>query len=261
VTALDFSGKTVLVTGAAGGIGLAIAQAFGAQGATLELVDRALLLPSTEACGLGATDVATWHAADLSDAAAVESLALSLQQRGVAVDVLVNNAGTEYTTPLDDDDPQAASRWSALLHNNITSMYLLTRAVLPLMPRGAAVINQSSIWGKTGVAHFSAYVASKHAVIGLTRSLAVELAPRGIRVNAVCPGWVRTAAAMRSLHAMAARRGMDASVLQAEILNSQAIASLLEPEDIAGTFLFLASTLARGITGQSIVVDNGELMN
>lgn len=261
MAALDFSGKTVLVTGAKGGIGLAIARAFSAHGATLELVDRARPLAVSEAFCLGGPGAATWHEADLSDAAAVEALAHTLRQRGVAVDVLINNAGTEYPTPLDDDDPQAASRWSALLHNNVASMYLLTRAVLPLMAQDATVINQSSIWGKTGVAHFSAYVASKHAVIGLTRALAVELAPRGIRVNAVCPGWVRTAAALRSLHAMAARRGIDASVLQAEILDGQAIPTLLEPEDIAGTFLFLASTLAKGITGQSIVVDNGEIMN
>ena len=261
MTALDFSGKTVLVTGAAGGIGLSIAQAFAAHGAALELVDRALPQPAAEACRLSATGAATWHAADLSDASAVESLVHSLRQGGVTVHVLINNAGTEYPTPLDDDDPQAASRWAALLHNNVASMFLLTRAVLPLMAQDAAIINQSSIWGKKGVAHFSAYVASKHAVIGLTRALAVELAPRGIRVNAVCPGWVRTSAALRSLEAMAARRGINASVLQAEILNGQAIPTLLEPDDIAGTFLFLASALARGITGQSIVVDNGEIMN
>lgn len=261
MAALDFSGKTVLVTGASGGIGLAIAQAFGAHGATLELVDRVLPMQSSETRRLTAASAVTWHAADLGDASAVEALAQALQQRGVSVDVLVNNAGAEYPTPLDDEDPLAASRWSALLHNNVTSMYLLTRAVLPLMVQDTAVINQSSIWGKTGVAHFSAYVASKHAVIGLTRAFAAELAPRGIRVNTVCPGWVRTAAAMRSLHAMAARRGMEASALQAEILNGQAIATLLEPEDIAGTFLFLGSSLAKGITGQSIVVDNGEFMN
>ncbi|WP_449370605.1 SDR family NAD(P)-dependent oxidoreductase [Thiomonas sp.] len=261
MAALDFSGKTVLVSGAAGGIGLAIAQAFGALGATLELVDRAVPSPAPEATSFGAKNAVTWHAADLGNTDQVESLACSLGQRGVAVHVLINNAGMEYPTPLDDDDPQAARRWSALLHNNVASMYLLTRAMLPLMAKDAAVINQSSIWGKKGEANFSAYVASKHAVIGLTRALALELAPRGIRVNAVCPGWVRTAAAMRSLRAMAARRDMDDSALQTEILNGQALPTLLEPEDIAGTFLFLASSLAKGITGQSIVVDNGELMN
>ena len=80
-----------------------------------------------------------------------------------------------------------------------------------MLSDGSSIINQSSIWGHTGVADFSAYSASKHAVIGLTRSLAFELAPRGVRVNAVCPGWIRTAAAMRSLETMAGERGIDAA--------------------------------------------------
>ena len=110
MAALDFSGKTVLVTGASGGIGLAIAQAFGAHGATLELVDRVLPMQSSETRRLTAASAVTWHAADLGDASAVEALAQALQQRGVSVDVLVNNAGAEYPTPLDDEDPLAASR-------------------------------------------------------------------------------------------------------------------------------------------------------
>ena len=259
--AMDFSGRTVMVTGAAGGIGLAIARAFAERGAALELVDRsAAALAGAAACLASPHTVAT-HAVDLTDTEAVAALAAELERREVRIDTLVNNAGMEYPTPLDDDDPQAGARWAALLHNNVSSMYMLTRAMLPQLAHGASIINQSSIWGRTGVPYFSAYVASKHAVLGLMRSMAAELAPRGIRVNAVCPGWVRTEAAMRSLDAMAERQGVEASRLLEDILAVQAIPELMEPADLAGTFVFLASPLARCITGQSIVVDNGELLH
>lgn len=251
----------VVLTGAAGGIGRALAAAFAAQGASLALADRDAEGLHRLAAALPAEAQADLFAVDLGSDGAVAEFADRLRSRHGRVDVLLNNAGAEHPTPLADTDPQAMARWSALLDNNVASMVRLTRALLPLMGTGASVINQASIWGKTGVADFSAYVASKHAVIGLTRSLAWELAPRGIRVNAVCPGWVRTEAALRSLESMAAQQGRTPDEVERELLARQALPRMLAPEDIVGPYLFLASTDARAMTGQSLVVSHGEVMS
>ena len=253
-------GKTVVLTGAAGGIGQGLAHAFAAQGVRLLLLDRAAAPMQALAEALAVHAEVMTAVCDLGDDAQVAALATRLQAQWGRVDVLVNNAGVEYPTPIDSPAPDAMARWASLLDNNVVSMVRLTRALLPLMPTGASVINQSSIWGKTGVADFSAYVASKHAVIGLTRSLAFELGARGIRVNAVCPGWIRTDAAMRSLASMAQQQGRTETEVERDLLAQQALPGMLAPADIAGIYLFLASADAAPLTGQALVVSNGEVM-
>ncbi len=252
-------GKTVLITGAAGGIGSALSRAFLAQGARLMLLDR-------EAAPLDAL-VESLHShqvhsavGELGSDAAVAAVAALVGDRFGRLDVLVHNAGTEYPTPIDDGAADANDRWAGLLDNNVSGMWRLTRALLPFLPRGASVIHQSSIWGRIGVAGFSAYSASKHAVVGLTRSLALELGPRGVRVNAVCPGWVRTQAAMRSLTAMALEQGKSEAEVEREILSRQAVPVMLTPEDLADTFLFLASDGSTALTGQCLSPSHGEVM-
>lgn len=251
----------MVLTGAAGGIGQGLAQAFAEQGVRLLLLDRAAAPLQALAETLASHGEVTSAACDLGDDAQVAALAVRLQDQWGRVDVLLNNAGVEYPTPIDSPAPDAMARWANLLDNNVLSMVRLTRALLPLMPVGASVINQSSIWGKTGVADFSAYVASKHAVIGLTRSLAFELGWRGIRVNAVCPGWIRTEAAMRSLASMAQQQGRAEAEVERDLLAHQALPGMLAPADIAGIYLFLASADAAPLTGQAMVVSNGEVMN
>lgn len=253
-------GRYVVLTGAAGGIGRALAAAFAAQGAKLVLLDREAQALAALAKTLEGTAGVTCATCDLSDDAQVLVLADALAAQGIQVHALVNNAGTEYPTPINDPAPQAMQRWARLLDNNVTSMARLTRALLPLMAQGASVINQASIWGKTGVADFSAYVASKHAVIGLTRALAWELGPRGIRVNAVCPGWIRTDAAMASLRSMALAQARTEAEVEREILSGQAMPGMLTGEDLADVYLFLASDGARSMTGQSLVASRGEVM-
>ena len=129
-------GKTVLITGAAGGIGSALARAFAAQGARLMLLDR----PDTALPNLSAELDATAAVCDLGNATQVARIAAQVREHWGSLDVLVNNAGTEYPTPLADTTPDAMARWASLLDNNVTSMVRLTQALLPLLQRGASVI-------------------------------------------------------------------------------------------------------------------------
>jgi NAD(P)-dependent dehydrogenase (short-subunit alcohol dehydrogenase family) len=251
--------RIVVLSGAAGGIGAALAHAFSAQGVHLVLLDREYARLAAVAASLPGK--ALILEAELTDDESVAVVAARVRQECGEVAVLVNNAGTEYPTPLRDGRADFMAGWDGLLSNNVGSMVRLTRALLPLMRRNSAIINQASIWGLKGVPDFSAYVASKHAVIGLTRSLAWELAASGIRVNAVCPGWIQTDAAIRSLEAMAAASARSPDDVLAETLAGQTTPTFLKPADLADAFLFLASDGARAITGQALVVSHGEVMN
>lgn len=258
---LDFSGRRVVITGAASGIGQGLARAFADQRAELVLLDRDREALAATVAELASRTTVSGLPMDLADDASVAAGVAQLRQQWDRVDVLINNAGIEQPTALDDVSAHANQRWQGQLDNNVVSMVRLTRALLPLLSAGASVINQSSIWGLSAIGGFSAYVASKHAVIGLTRALAWELGERRIRVNAVCPGWVGTDAAMMSLRSLAAASGRSEQDELDQILSAQAVPELLTPADLAGTFLFLASPLATAITGQALVVSHGEVMH
>lgn len=246
----DLSGKQVVITGASRGIGLGVARGFAAAGARLTLIaDDPGTITTAQAIG------AQGAIADITDPAAIDA---ALAQLG-HIDVLVNNAGLERLTPVGEGGDEVEAVFRRIIEINIIGTQLVTRRALRKMDRGGAIVNTASIWGRVAEPLFGAYVASKHAVIGLTKTWAKELGPRGIRVNAICPGWVRTEASMLSLKRMAERRKESEDDLLAEITGGQALPGLMEPEDMAAAYLFLASDAARNVTGQSLGVDRGEV--
>jgi 3-hydroxybutyrate dehydrogenase len=253
----DFSGKRVLVTGASRGLGLGVARGFAAAGAELTILATGEHIKETaetlaQACGrpVGAL------VCDITERAAVAREVGGLGP----LDVLVNNAGLELITPILEPGDEVEEAFRRIIEINVIGTYYVTREVVKTMAPGGRIVITASVWGRTAAPRFSAYAASKHANIGFMRALAEELGPRGIAVNAVCPGWVRTDASMRSLTEIARREGRDEQVCLDEVMSTQAFAGLMEPDDVASTFLFLASDQAANITGQTLNVDRGELM-
>ena len=193
-------------TGASHGIGFAVARAFAGAGAELAILSSTADIEDA-AARIEAESGRTVRAlqCDVTDREAVRRTVGALG----TLDVLVSNAGLELITPLLEPGDEVEKTFVRIIEINVIGTYYVCREAVPLMARGGSIVLTSSIWGKIGAADFSAYVTSKHANIGFMRTLAKELGPKGIRVNAVCPGWVRTRAALRSLKEVAARADIE----------------------------------------------------
>jgi NAD(P)-dependent dehydrogenase (short-subunit alcohol dehydrogenase family) len=237
----------VLVTGGAKGIGRATVSRFAALG------DRVVALGRDEAA-LAALPEATvqTHVCDVTDEAAVARVFGAIG----AVDVLVNNAGMGESAPLHQTTLES---WRRHLDVNATGAFLCMRAVVPGMrERGAgAIVTVASTAGRAGVPYTTAYTASKHAVIGLTRAVAAELAGTGVRVNAVCPTFVRTDMTDRSIAHIVQRTGRSAEQAEDALAAASPLGRLLEPEEVADAIVHLASPAAAAISGQAWVIDGG----
>jgi NAD(P)-dependent dehydrogenase (short-subunit alcohol dehydrogenase family) len=175
------------------------------------------------------------------------------------VDILVNNAGVAASAPLRSVSPE---EWDRLFAVNVRGTYLCTREFLPdMLAEGwGRVINVASIAGLTGAAYISAYAASKHAVIGFTRSVAAEVAAKGVTVNAVCPGYVDTPMTDGSVAHIAAKTGLSPEEARERLRRMSPQNRLFEPEEVAYLVRCLADPRARGVNGQAIVLDGGALL-
>jgi NAD(P)-dependent dehydrogenase (short-subunit alcohol dehydrogenase family) len=242
----------VLVTAGANGIGLAIARAFHARG------DQVCICDIDEAglarAAAGMPGLAT-HLCDVGDRAAVESMVADAVARLGGLDVLVNNAGIGGPTkPVHEYDP---SDWDAVVRINLTGSFNVARLVIPhlIQAGGGTILNMSSAAGRFGYANRSAYSATKWALVGFTKTLALELGQYGIRANAIAPGAVAGERAERVFAGRAQLSGRSIEEEKVLGLANQSIKQLVDPADIAQLAVFLASDAGKSISGQLLPID------
>jgi NAD(P)-dependent dehydrogenase (short-subunit alcohol dehydrogenase family) len=234
--------KAAIITGGSRGIGLAMVRAFKAQGYWVASCARRV---SEELASLADVSLPC----DLSQAGAAANFIAAVVKQAPKIRVVINNAGIAGENSLADTDD---TRWNDILSTNLQAPYLISKACLPYLEEGQGrIINITSVLAHKGVPGCTAYCTAKHGLLGFTRALALDLAPRRITVNAISPGWVRTA--------MAASRARELHTRLEDLPQGIPLGQLIEPEEIAELAVYLASSAACSITGQDFTIDGGFL--
>lgn len=251
------AGHHALVTGGGRGIGAAIARRLAADGLRVTVLGRRL--DGVQALADEAPDRLHAVAADVADAGQVAAALARARERFGPVAVLVNNAGQAESAPFTKMDAQL---WQRMLDVNLTGTMVCMHAALPdmLAAGWGRIVNVASTAGQVGYAYVSAYCAAKHGVIGLTRSVALELAAKGITVNAVCPGYTETDIVRESIERVVAKTGRSVEEARAEFVKSNPQGRLVQPQQVADAVAWLCSEGAGAVTGQSVSVSGGEVM-
>lgn len=252
------AGKHALVTGAASGIGRAIVRAFAGAGARVAVTDK-----NGEAAAVLARETEGAIAASLDVTSAAETAKVfdHVFQAFGGLDILAANAGISTMNPVAE---LSEAEWDANMDVNAKGIFLSNQAALRRWLASGSpgvIVNTASLAGKIGAPLLAHYSASKFAVVGFTQALAREVAKRGIRVNCVCPGFVRTSMQEREIAWEGKLRGMTPEAVRAEYVSLTPLARIQEPEDVADIVLFLASDLARFLTGEAVNASGGVLMD
>jgi NAD(P)-dependent dehydrogenase (short-subunit alcohol dehydrogenase family) len=253
-----FAGRHAVVTGASRGIGSTIAASLVARGAQVSLLGRDSENLHSVSKALGGTSVAAPIVTDVTDSSSVQSAFGKAREHFGPVHILINNAGQAASAKFTDTDE---ALWNRIMAVNVNGTYLCTRQAVPdmLQVGFGRIVNVASIAGLRGGAYISAYVASKHAVIGLTRSLALEFATKNITVNAVCPGYTDTDIVRDAIANIMRKTGRSEADALASLVATNPQRRLITPEEVAHSVLWLCGPGAESITGQSIVVAGGEV--
>jgi NAD(P)-dependent dehydrogenase (short-subunit alcohol dehydrogenase family) len=259
-TNLALTGRKAVVTGGSKGIGRSIALTLAQAGADVAISARNL--PQLDAVAeeiraLGRRSLAI--TCDVTDPEQVQRMATQAGEGLGGVDILVNNAGAAGSHKFLGHPDRL---WHHLLAMNLTSVYYVTKAIAPLMVerKWGRIINIASTASKVGAHYIAAYSASKHGVLGLTRTLAVELMRYNITVNAICPGYVDTPMTEATVANIATQTKMAAAEARKALENTNPQGRLIEPEEVAAVVLMLAQDVSKGISGQAINVDGGMVM-
>jgi len=247
------NGRHAVVTGASRGIGLAVARTLVAHGARVTLMarDEGALAAAAQSMD-GAV---RWHAVDVADAG---SVAAAFAHAGT-VDILVNNAGQAASAPFGRTD---AALWQRMLDVNLTGAYHCIQAALPgMVDTGwGRIVNVASTAGLTGYRYVAAYCAAKHGLVGLTRALALEVAAKGVTVNAVCPGFTETDIVRDAVANIVRTTGRTVDEARAELASANPQGRLVHPDEVAHAVAWLCMPGAAALNGQAIAVAGGEVM-
>ncbi len=253
-------GKSVLVTGSTSGIGLGIARAFTAQGCNVMLngFGDSVMIEKTRAALAAEHKVAVlYSSADMGKPAEVAAMVDQARRRFGTLDVLVNNAGIQHVAPVQEFPVE---KWDAIIAVNLSSAFHTIRAALPAMKEKGwgRIINIASAHGLVASPFKSAYVAAKHGMVGLTKTVALETAGTGVTCNAVCPGFVLTPLVEKQIEDRAREKGISREdAIQNVILERQPSKEFVKVEEIAALSVFLAGDAAASITGAAYSIDGG----
>ena len=239
--------KAAIITGASRGIGRAIAKRLYEEGASVALCARSPIQDFPPERSLALT-------MDVRDQNSVDGGVRRIVDRFGKIDIVVNNAGVSGVTPIEARD---TAQWLDIIQTNVLGAYFVTRAAAPHIPNGGRVIMISSVLGKFGVPGYTAYCTAKTGLIGFTRALALELAPRKITVNALCPGWTDTEMARAGMRDIAASAGITFEEFKKQAMSRVPLGEMVQPGEVANLVAFLAGKTGDKITGQAISICGG----